>query len=85
MLISGVISIILPSLLLSLFLTRFVNRPIRRLLAATKTAAHGNLDQTVSIRSRDEPGELSGSFNNMISELKRSRDAIEECLYEHHH
>ncbi len=78
MLISGVISVILLSLLLSLFLTRFVNRPVRRLLAATKTAAHGNLDQAVSIRSRDELGELSGSFNNMISELKRSRDAIEE-------
>lgn len=78
MLISGVVSVILLSLLLSLFLTRFVNRPIRRLLAATKTAAHGNLDQAVSIRSRDELGELSGSFNNMISELKRSRDAIEE-------
>jgi two-component system NtrC family sensor kinase len=78
MLISGVISVILLSLLLSLFLTRFVNRPIRRLLAATKTAAHGNLDQAVSIRSHDELGELSRSFNNMISELKRSRDAIEE-------
>jgi two-component system NtrC family sensor kinase len=78
MLISGVISVIILSLLLSLLLTRFVNRPIRKLLAATKTAAHGNLDQTVSIRSHDELGELSGSFNNMISELKRSRDAIEE-------
>jgi two-component system NtrC family sensor kinase len=78
MLISGVISVILLSLLLSLLLTRFVNRPIRRLLAATKTAAHGNLDQAVSIRSHDELGELSESFNNMISELKRSRDAIED-------
>jgi two-component system NtrC family sensor kinase len=31
----------------------------------------------VGIRSRDELGELSNSFNHMISELKRSRDAIE--------
>jgi two-component system NtrC family sensor kinase len=78
MMISGVISVIVLSLLLSLFLTRFVNRPIDKLLAATKKAAHGNLDQTVGIRSHDELGELSESFNNMISELKRSRDAIEE-------
>ncbi|MGO8990217.1 MAG: sensor histidine kinase [bacterium] len=78
MLISGIVSVVLLSLLLSLLLTRFVNRPIRRLLAATKTAAHGNLEQAVSIRSHDELGELSESFNNMISELKRSRDAIEE-------
>jgi len=77
MMISGVVSVILLSLLLSLLLTRVVNRPIDKLLAATKEAAHGNLDQMVGIQSRDELGELSGSFNNIISELKRSRDAIE--------
>jgi two-component system NtrC family sensor kinase len=77
MLISGVVSVIILSLLLSLLLTRFVNRPINKLLAATKTAAHGDLDQTVGVRSHDELGELSDSFNNMISELKRSRDDIE--------
>jgi len=78
MMISGAISVIILSFILSLLLTRFVNRPIDKLLAATKQAAHGNLDQTVGIRSHDELGELSGSFNHMISELKRSRDAIEE-------
>jgi two-component system NtrC family sensor kinase len=78
MIISGIVSVIVLSFLLSLLLTRVVNRPVYKLLAATKTAAHGNLDQTVSIRSHDELGELSESFNNMISELKRSRDAIEE-------
>ena len=78
MTISGIVSIVILSFMLSLLLTRFVNRPIDKLLAATKTAAHGNLDQAVSIRTHDELGELSESFNNMISELKRSRDAIEE-------
>src|SRR5512136_461966 len=77
MMISGVVSVIVLSFLLSLLLTRFVNRPIDKLLAATKTAAHGDLDQTVGVRSHDELGELADSFNNMISELKRSRDAIE--------
>ena len=77
MMISGVVSVIVLSFLLSLLLTRFVNRPIDKLLAATKTAAHGNLDQIVGVRSHDELGELSDSFNNMIAELKRSRDAIE--------
>ena len=78
MMISGVVSVVALSFLLGLLLTRFVNRPIDRLLAATKKAAQGNLDQAVSIRSHDELGELSGSFNNMISQLKRSRDDIEE-------
>jgi two-component system NtrC family sensor kinase len=78
MILSGIVSVVLLTFLLSLFLTRFVNRPVDRLLAATKKAAHGNLDQTVSIGSHDELGELSDSFNNMISELKHSRDAIQE-------
>jgi two-component system, NtrC family, sensor kinase len=78
MILSGIISVIVLTFLLGLLLTRFVNRPIDKLLLATKKAAQGDLDQTVVIRSRDELGELSGSFNNMISELKRSRDAIEE-------
>jgi two-component system NtrC family sensor kinase len=78
MILSGVISVIVLSFLSSLLFTRFVNRPINKLLAATKTAAQGNLDQTVSIKSDDELGELSRSFNHMIAELKRSRDAIEE-------
>jgi two-component system NtrC family sensor kinase len=77
MLLSGVVSVIVLSFLSSLLFTRFVNRPIDKLLAATKTAAHGNLDQTVGVSSNDELGELAGSFNNMITELKRSRDAIE--------
>jgi two-component system NtrC family sensor kinase len=78
MMVSGIVSVVILIFLLSLLLTRFVNKPIGRLLTATKKAAAGNLDQTVAIRSRDELGELSDSFNNMITELKRSRDAIEE-------
>lgn len=78
MIISGVISVIIISFLLSLLLTKFVNRPIEKLLLATRETARGNLDTKVEIRSHDELGELAQSFNHMISELKRSRNAIEE-------
>lgn len=78
MIISGVVSVIILSLLSSLLLTRFVNRPIDKLLAATKAVAHGYLDQTVGIRSHDELGELSNSFNNMISELKRRTQELQQ-------
>lgn len=76
MIISGALSVIILSFLLSLLFTRFVNRPIDRLLAATEKAAAGDLDQAVDIRSHDELGRLSESFNNMISELKSSHDAL---------
>jgi two-component system NtrC family sensor kinase len=78
MILSGVVSVLILTLCLSLLLTRFINQPIQKLLNATKQAARGNLDQSVSIRTQDELGELANSFNHMISELKRSRDAIEE-------
>ncbi len=78
MLISGIISVGVLSLLLSLLLTRVVNRPIDKLLAATKATALGNFDQTIPVHSHDELGELSEAYNNMIFELKKSRDAIEE-------
>jgi len=78
MMISGIVSIVVLSLLLSLLLTRVVNRPIDKLRTATKEAAQGNLDQMVGVQSHDELGELAGSFNHMISELKRSRNAIED-------
>jgi two-component system NtrC family sensor kinase len=78
MITTGIISVVLLSFLLSLLVTRFVNRPIDKLLAATKKAANGDLDQTVSTRTHDELGDLSESFNNMIVELRHSRDAIKE-------
>ena len=77
MITTGLISVVVLSFLLSLLVTRLVNRPIDKLRAATKRAADGNLDQAVTIRTHDELGELSESFNNMIAELKHSRDAIE--------
>ena len=80
MILSGLISVIVLSFLLSLLLTRFINRPIGRLLSATKKAALGNLDQTVRVRSHDELGDLSDSFNNMISELKRSVMLLKDGL-----
>lgn len=78
MILSGIISVMVLSFLTGLVLTRFVNRPLHKLLGAIKVTTHGNFDQTVRIKSRDEFGELAESFNMMTSELKRSRDAIEE-------
>jgi two-component system NtrC family sensor kinase len=78
MLFTGLVGVVLLSILLSLLFTRFVNRPISRLLSATKRAAEGDLDHAVKARSHDELGELSASFNHMISELKRSRSDVQE-------
>ncbi len=49
--------------------------PLRRLSRATERIAHGDLPKEVEIRSRDEIGQLGGSFNQMIENLRRSEAA----------
>jgi signal transduction histidine kinase len=63
------------ALLLGIFLSRTLTRPIRELTRATHAISEGDLTQQVSIRSRDELGELSKAFNKMSAELLRSVNA----------
>jgi len=60
------------ALLLGILLSRTLTRPIRELTAAAHAIAQGNLSQQVSVRSRDELGELAQTFNKMSAELARS-------------
>jgi signal transduction histidine kinase len=63
------------ALLLGIFLSRTLTRPIRELTEATHAVASGMLGQQVSVRSKDEMGELAASFNQMSADLARSTDA----------
>ena len=51
--------------------------PIRELSRASKDIAEGRLEQHVPVRTGDEVGELSESFNRMIDDLIRYREDIE--------
>jgi two-component system NtrC family sensor kinase len=51
--------------------------PIRELSRASKAIAEGKLDQHVDVRTGDEVGELSASFNRMMDDLRRYREDIE--------
>jgi signal transduction histidine kinase len=53
-------------------LSRTIARPIRELTKATREIASGKFDQKVTVRSRDEIGELAASFNKMNDDLARS-------------
>jgi adenylate cyclase len=51
--------------------TMGVVRPVRRLLAATRAVAAGKLDlPPTPVTSRDEIGELTESFNQMVQDIK---------------
>lgn len=60
------------ALFLGIFLSRTITRPIRELTKATHAISQGDLTQQVSIRSKDELGELAKAFNKMSTELSRS-------------
>ena len=52
-------------------------RPIRLLIGAADDIAQGNLDVEVPVRRSDgDVASLSGTFNNMISQLKTQRNEI---------
>ncbi len=70
-LISAVIAGVL-ALLIGNLLARQLTRPLRDLTAATRAMAEGELVQQVSVRSRDEVGQLALAFNQMSSDLARA-------------
>jgi len=52
-------------------------RPIRRLINAADKVAGGNMDVTVPVFARDgDVGQLSKTFNNMVTELKLQRNEL---------
>jgi len=65
---------VLASILLGVLLARTLTRSLRELTTATQKVARGDLEQQVPVRSEDELGELAASFNQMSSDLAKSRD-----------
>ncbi len=72
--ISAVVTLAL-SLGVGWFLARSLTRPVSELTIATQAMASGQLGQTVSVRSRDELGELASAFNKMSGDLQQSSQA----------
>jgi two-component system sensor histidine kinase BaeS len=62
----------LIALILGVLLARTLTRSVRELTVATQAMARGKLDQRVTVRSRDEIGELARSFNQMSADLARA-------------
>jgi len=71
-LIFSAIGALFIALFLGIFLARTLTRPLRELTAATRSVTEGDLGLTVPVRSKDELGELTTSFNRMSEELDRS-------------
>ncbi|TAK06552.1 MAG: HAMP domain-containing protein [Candidatus Manganitrophaceae bacterium] len=64
---------------LSIFLSVKYTQPIEEVVQAAKKVASGDLSRTLPEHRRDEIGELTRSFNEMVDKLRRQRE-LEERL-----
>ncbi len=60
------------ALIVGILLARTLTRPLRALTEATEKMADGELNQQVTVNSKDEIGELADSFNRMSREVARA-------------
>jgi signal transduction histidine kinase len=63
--------------LVGLLTARWITHPILNLNQAAKAIAEGDFSQTVTLKRKDELGELSGSFNSMATQLQTSFDELQ--------
>jgi len=60
--------------LLGWWATERITRPVERLVSVARTVAAGDLSSRVSVRSRDEIGDLAQAFNQMTEQLLEQRE-----------
>lgn len=74
--------VILAILPIGYFFALWLTRPIATISAAASRVASGELDAHVDIRRRDEIGDLSRSFNQMVDALAENRKRLENVNLE---
>ncbi len=71
--------LMLVAALFGVVVARRITRPLEGLSNAVRKIAKGDFDVNVAIKSRDEIGELSTSFNNMAGELKEREASLKNA------
>ncbi len=74
---SALIIIIALFWIIGIFIARMVAIPITKLREATGVISEGNLDFKVNIKTNDEIGHLSRSFNKMTLNLRKTTTSID--------
>jgi class 3 adenylate cyclase len=64
--------------LVSLLLTRAIVKPVNALAAAARKLGEGDLTAHVPVRSKDELGMLSSTFNSMVTNIREQTEIIEQ-------
>ncbi len=75
-LITGVLSVLI--IITCFVFARTLTNPVKKLTEGAERISRGDLDTEIDIKTKDEIGTLSDSFNKMVKDLKKSRKEIEE-------
>jgi len=76
------VTIFLLIALFSIYIGTSLTKPIKQLAQSAESIGKGNLDVNISIKSKDEIGDLSKSFNDMAHNLKESKTLIDRQMKE---
>ena len=71
----GVLGLVL-ALALGFFVSRRITSDLDALVGAAQAVSRGDLDHKVTVRARDEVGELASAFNAMTRELRESKERL---------
>ncbi len=71
--ISAILASVVIAALFSLFIHKWILYPIRRLIESARHIKEGNLNMVLEVRSKDEIGQLSKSFNEMAYALRTAK------------
>ena len=78
------ITIILDAIVLIIFgsflLSRVLVKPIKDLVRLTQKISGGDFSQKIEATSKNEIGQLIGSFNRMVERLKENQESLENYL-----
>jgi diguanylate cyclase (GGDEF)-like protein len=75
----GIASSLAIAALLSFLFSGTISRPLILLKQAANRVAKGDLDCRVEIDTHDEIGELAATFNQMVADMKRSTEQLQEA------
>ncbi|UCG77356.1 MAG: HAMP domain-containing protein [Nitrospirota bacterium] len=78
----GIIFTAVLSVILCIILWNIVISPILTMTEGMEIASKGDLDHKVNINTKDELGMLAKTYNSMTSELKHSREKLENWAKE---
>ena len=66
-------------ILASFWLTRSISQPIQTIRDAALDAGNGNLESQVTIKTKDELGELAEAFNRMVDKIRANLEKADEA------